>query len=71
MLHLILDQVFGPLHEARKHTHTVDEQAAIGGVMDLGLHTGGVQAQLASFGDFGLVRQLRHAIIEAVQRFGA
>jgi len=69
-LHLILDEDFGPLHHAGKHPDTVDEQAAIGGMMDRGLHTGGIEPQLASFGHLGLRRQLHHAIIECMQRFG-
>jgi hypothetical protein len=38
-------------------------------MMDGGLHTGGVEPQLASFGDSGLRCQLHHPVIEGMQRF--
>lgn len=40
--HLIGDQTFGPLHEAGKDTHAVQKPPAIGGMMDGGLHAGGI-----------------------------
>ncbi len=64
-------QPFGPLHDAREHPHAIHQQAAIGGMMDLGLHTGGIQSQLASLRHLRLPRQLDHAIVEGVQRLGA
>ena len=68
--HLIFDQRPGSLHRSGEHPDTVDEQAAVGRMMNGGLYTGGVQAQLAPFGCFGLYGQFDHAVIERVQRPG-
>src|SRR5581483_11588549 len=56
--HLVLQQAFGPLDQPAEHAHTVHEQAEVFGVWDLGLHTGGVQTQLATPGDLYLASQL-------------
>ncbi len=66
---LLLDPSLDPLHETREHAHTVHQQAAIGGMMDGGRHAGGIEPQLASFGDPGLGCQLYHPVIEGMQRF--
>ncbi len=47
--------------------HTVHQQSAIGGMVDLGLHTGRIQPELASFAHLRLHGELYHAVIQLVQ----
>jgi hypothetical protein len=68
---LLVEQAFGLPRDAGEHAHAVDQQPTSGRVMDLGLHTRGIQAQLAAFGHFRLDRQLYHPIVERVQGFRA
>jgi hypothetical protein len=70
-LPLVREQHFGSLHHPREHPDTVDQQPAVGGMVDRGLHTGPVQAQFAPFGHLCLDGQFHHAIIEGMQRLGA
>jgi hypothetical protein len=51
---LIFDESFGSFHETGEHTHAIDEQTAISGMMDVGLHAGPIQAQFAPCGHFCL-----------------
>ncbi len=66
--HLVLDELPGALHEAGEHAHTIDEQAAVGRMMDGGLHAGGIQPKLASFGHPGLSGQLHHPVNQRMHR---
>lgn len=66
--HLLFEQPFGPLHEAGEHAHAIHQQATVGGVVDVRLHAGGIEPQLAPFRDLGLGSQLYHAIVEGMYR---
>src|SRR6266567_3225959 len=57
---------FGALHEAGKDPHAVHEQATVGRMMNVRLHTGRVQPQLAPVGYLRLLCQLHHPVIERV-----
>lgn len=69
VLDLLFEQWFGSLHDTGEHTYAIHEQSTVGGVMDLGLHTGGVQPQLAALRHPGLDRQLYHPVVQCMQRF--
>src|SRR5436309_6083590 len=49
------------LTRAREHTHPVQKPPTVGGMVDLGLHTGRIQPQLTSLRHLGLPGQLDHA----------
>src|SRR5262249_21165351 len=46
---VITNQRFGALDETGEHAHAIDEQTAVGRMVNGGLHTGRIQAQLAPF----------------------
>src|SRR3972149_6957261 len=62
-----LQDCFGTPHRARQHPHTVCPLATVRGRMHVRLHHRSIRAQLSTFGDFVLQRQLRDPLIEFLQ----
>src|SRR6266700_3093814 len=68
--HLPFYQGFGSLDEAGKHSHAIDQKAAISRMMDAGLHTGAIQTQFPSLDHLRLRGELNDAIIQPMHGFG-
>jgi len=67
-LQRLAHQRLAPAQHPTEHPHPIDEQAAVGRMVDRRLHHRPVDAQFAPPCDPYLCRQLDHAVIQGVQR---